>query len=359
MKVIWALCVCCLCLLLTPAIASEDGDTPHATNSRVLFVSPGFATESFWHDVDLYAQAAAHSLGLQLEIIHGDRDRLLTRQKIAERMQQQPEPDFVILVNEKGIGLTLLESINSPHIKVTFVLNDLSPLDKRTVYSNPKWTHRLLPGVFADNYHIGYLSAQNLFIEGGEKAGDFLLISGDKNTPASINREAGATSFIMQQDSLAIAQRVHGDWNESTAYQQTKVLIKRHDNIRYIWTANDHMAFGAIAALKEANKAIGKEVFVGTVNTSNQVLDALAKGEISSLAGGHFTAVGLALVKIHYYLHNESWPQRTKYNLFRPISYPSEFYDTLKVKDWQQIDFRDIDIRANPIDPFARKEELK
>ncbi len=358
MRVIWTLCV--YCLLLGTAIAAKGDSTPHQADSRVLFVNPGFAQESFWHDVDLYAQAAADSLGLQLEIIHGERDRLLTRQKLIERMQKSPSPDFVILVNEKGAGLSLLESITSPQIKVTFALNDLSSNDKRRVSETPDWSTRLLPGVFPDNYHIGFVSAQDLFIKGRGQPGDFLLISGDKATPASNNREAGATSFIMQNENTSLAQRVHGDWSESIAYEQTKILLKRHDNVRYLWTANDHMAFGAIKAIEEANITIGSDIFVGTINTSNQVLNALAQGEVSSLAGGHFTAVGLSLVKIHHYLHNEPWPQRTKYNLFQPVLYPSEFYNILKDKNWQRIDFRKIDIQQNPIDPFVPKsEELK
>ncbi|GAL34740.1 hypothetical protein JCM19240_4290 [Vibrio maritimus] len=60
MRVIWALCA--YCLLLDTAIAAKGDNTPHQAESRVLFVNPGFAQESFWHDVDLYAQAAADSL---------------------------------------------------------------------------------------------------------------------------------------------------------------------------------------------------------------------------------------------------------------------------------------------------------
>lgn len=355
MREIWALCVCCLFFTATKAATTDN--MPHQEGAYVLFVNPGHANESFWHDVDLYAHAAAESLGLQLEIIHGERDRLLTRQKLVERMKRAPAPDFAILVNEKGIGLSLLESITSAETKVTFALNDLSANEKRRVTEGSDWSQRLFPGVFPDNYHIGFVSAEDLFAKGKRQPGDFLLISGDKATPASINREAGATSFIMQNEVSNLAQRVHGDWSESIAYEQTKVLLKRHDNVRYVWTANDHMAFGAIAAIKEANLNIGSEIFVGTINTSKQVLNALAQGQVSALAGGHFTAVGLVLVKIHHYLHDEPWPQRTKYNLFRPVTYPSEFYNTLKNKDWQQIDFRDIDIRANPINPFTTMSE--
>ncbi|GAL20199.1 hypothetical protein JCM19235_4399 [Vibrio maritimus] len=83
------------------------------------------------------------------------------------------------------------------------------------------------------------------------------------------------------------------------------------------------------------------------------MLNALAQKQIASLSGGHFTAVGLALVKIYHYANGEPWPQRTKYNLFQPIMYPSDLFDIMKQKDWNNIDFKRIDIRANPINPFS------
>ncbi|GAL24647.1 periplasmic sugar-binding domain protein [Vibrio variabilis] len=351
MKLFWVLVTCCFFGNVT--FASTEGEKSRSANVQVLFVNPGFSDESFWGDVDKYAIAAAQSLDIQLEIIHGQRDRILTQQKLAERMKKAPEPDFVILVNEKGSGQNLLEPIAPRASKVTFALNDLTASEKRIIYANPKYAHRLLPGVFPNNYNIGYLSAQSLFSSGGSVPGDFVLISGDKNTPASINREAGATSFIMQEERVSLSQRVYGDWQESIAYEQAKVLLNRHKDIRYLWTANDHMAFGAIRALEDAGLEAGEDVFIGTINTSAEVLNALAQKQIASLSGGHFTAVGLALVKIYHYANGEPWPQRTKYNLFQPIMYPSDLFDIIKQKDWNNIDFKRIDIRANPINPFS------
>lgn len=356
MRLFRVIATCCLIGSFAFASNDEEGSI-RLEPVKVLFVNPGFENESFWKDVDRYAVAAARSLGLHLEIIHGNRDRILTQQKLVERMQQTPEPDFVILVNEKGIGQNLLEPIARGDSKVTFALNDLPAGEKRTIYANPRYAHRLLPGVFPNNYNIGYTSAQSLFSSGDSEPGDFILISGDKNTPASLNREAGATSFIMQEERVSLSQRVYGDWQESIAYSQTKVLLKRHKDIRYLWTANDHMAFGAIHALQDAGLIAGKDVFVSTINTSNEVLNALANGQVSSLSGGHFTAVGLALVKIYRASIGEPWPQRTKYNLFHPIHFPSELFDIMKQKDWDSIDFKRIDIRANPINPFAPQLE--
>ncbi|GAL20201.1 hypothetical protein JCM19235_4401 [Vibrio maritimus] len=86
MKLFWVLVTCCFFGNVT--FASTEGEESRSANVQVLFVNPGFSDESFWGDVDKYAIAAAQSLDIQLEIIHGQRDRILTQQKLAERMKK-------------------------------------------------------------------------------------------------------------------------------------------------------------------------------------------------------------------------------------------------------------------------------
>ncbi|SEG43860.1 ABC transporter substrate-binding protein [Vibrio hangzhouensis] len=360
-KLFWL--ACCLFFAFSQPTLGETKKAP----TNILFVNPGFADESFWHDVDLYAQAAARHFDYSLEIIHGNRDHILVQQLLADRMTKQPTPDYVILVNEKNSGLALLNTLESSDCYVSLALNDFSPPIKQSLLTNPNWKRRLLPGVIPNNFNIGYLTARDLYQQGKQTGspstgsekneGNYLLISGDKNTPASNDREAGALSFIMQTEKVDLAQRVYGNWREDTAYSQAKVLLNRHPQTRYIWTANDHMAFGVQRALNETGLKVGTDVFLSTVNTSERVLDNLKQGKISSLGGGHFTAVGLLITKIHYHNSHEQWPQRTKFNLFHLIRYPSTLFDLLKSKQWERIDFDRIDIANNPVDAFKVKEE--
>ncbi|MFC5077141.1 D-allose-binding periplasmic protein precursor [Vibrio thalassae] len=324
-----------LLIAFSPILANANqSPTNESTTARVLFVNPGFADESFWGDVDGdvdgYAVAAAQSLEITLEIIHGNRDPILTQQLLAARVQTSPKPDYVILVNQKYRGLALLDSLSESDCFVTFVLNDLESSQKQRLRTDPIWSSRLLPGLIPNNFNIGYLTAKDLYQKGQDQQGAFVIISGDKNTPASHHREAGAMAFVIQHEDTMVAQRVYGDWREDLAYDQTKILLKRHPQAHYIWTANDHMAFGAQRAVKEAGLTVGKDVFISTINTSPRVLSELKSGQITSLGGGHFTAVGLQLVKIYHHKQEHRWPQRTKFNLFQVIGYPSALFTILE-----------------------------
>ncbi|CAH0526577.1 ABC transporter substrate-binding protein [Vibrio hippocampi] len=324
----------------------------HATETRVLFVNPGFANESFWSDVDRYAHAVADRLNLSLEVIHGNRDTDLMRQKLLLRINSGEQPDFVVLVNEENSGAMLLDVLGQSDAFVTFALNDLTATQRQKLREDSNWQQRLLPGVIPNNFSIGYLTAQALYQQGQKESGHFVLFSGDNSTPASIDREAGANSFISRHPDITLTQRVYAHWDQNTAYQKAKQLLKQYPDIRYIWTANDHMAFGVQQALTEANRVIGEDVFLSTVNTSQQVLTQLKQKQLSVLGGGHFIAVGLTLVKIHQYLTEDLWPPRTKFSLFELITYPSPLFNQLSQKSWDKIPFEQIDLNSRHIDAF-------
>ncbi|MGF1748721.1 ABC transporter substrate-binding protein [Vibrio cionasavignyae] len=340
------------CLFFNSGLLASTDSTP-----RVVFVNPGHADESFWQDVDDYAKAAAKALNIDLEIIHGERDTELMQQRLSERVANGKTPDYVILVNEAQTGRSLLQSLSQTSSHVVFTLNNLTPDELVEIQREPEWQQRLLPGVFPNNFRIGYLTAQALYRQGGQHAGEALLLSGDSNTPASIQRKAGALAFIEQVGGLDGVRHGYGEWQESSAYAETNRLLSLYPNIRYIWTANDHMAYGAQRALKKSDKVIGEEAFISTINTSTRVLNELEQGNITVLGGGHFTAVGLTLVKIHQHRTGKLWPQRTKFTLFHLIEPDTTLFHVLLDKQWNNIDFRAIDLSSNPIDPYLQRKE--
>lgn len=100
---------------------------------------------------------------------------------------------------------------------------------------------------------------------GNKRQGKVLLISGDKGTPASIERTQGALNGF-RQAGIEPLQLVYGHWQEQRARAQTQVLLNRYPGLEGIWTANDHMAFGAIAALEDKGSDL-ERIFSSPVST--------------------------------------------------------------------------------------------
>ncbi|WP_232772416.1 substrate-binding domain-containing protein [Psychromonas sp. Urea-02u-13] len=124
------------------------------------------------------------------------------------------------------------------------------------------WKKYLLSSLIPDNYWVGQQTAKALLEAGNHQAGDVMMISGDKTTPASKQRQAGATDYFNSKVHINLKYELYADWNQALSYQKSHVLIGRSKNLKYIWTANDLMAFGSIEALKELALKKPKEISV-------------------------------------------------------------------------------------------------
>lgn len=72
---------------------------------RVVFVSPGKLDEPFWRDADEGLRHAAASLGIELELLHAERDHLAQLsllREVAERPVEQ-RPDYLLVTADKQV----------------------------------------------------------------------------------------------------------------------------------------------------------------------------------------------------------------------------------------------------------------
>ncbi|WP_427978348.1 ABC transporter substrate-binding protein [Agarivorans sp.] len=306
--------------------------------TSVVFFNPGKSNESFWHDVDSFASAVANDLELDFRTFHAQRKYYSMLSHLEQMIAQQQLPDYLILVNEKQILPKMLRLLENQNVYVLVALNDLDP-QHQSLLAQPYWQQHLLSSLIPNNYWAGYQAARSMYLASGEQAGEVALISGDKLTPASVQREAGAKHFIQQQPNLQLRRVVYADWNEQQGYQQTRMLLRRYPKLKYLWVANDEMAFGSIKALKELGKQPGKELFIATFNTSEQALQLREQGHISALAGGHFATVGWALAMIKQHSRGEVLPKKVDAPLFMLLEPNSPHYQLIKNKNWQQLDF--------------------
>jgi D-allose transport system substrate-binding protein len=322
-------------------VAAAPASDPQAT-PLVLFINPGWAQESFWGDVDRLMTAAAPSLGLRLEVFHADRDPVRMVQYLAERLKRKPLPDYVILVNQRQMGLGLLRLLVHYPIPVQFILSDLEPGQQTQIQSDPHWQRYLLPAIVPDYPWVGRQTMRNLLQQGAvtpSRPAQVLMISGDKVTPASLLRDEAALGELQGHASAVLLQQVFGQWEEKTAYNQMRVLLHRHPEVTHIWTGSDQMAFGALRALKELGRKPGQDVWLSTLDTSPSILTLLAHGEVSVLGGGHFIAGAQALLTIHD-LHAGLAPAKGRhFKLFTLITPHSALFTRLLDPQWQTVSF--------------------
>lgn len=282
-------------LVFCTSIAARDGQAP----ATVVFLNPGFSQEPFWTGYSDFMQAAASDLGIELQIVYGERDpqRIL---KNAHAVLDRPQlPDYLIFTNEMYLGPELLRLFAHTPVKLFALHSTLTPEqrqitgDSREHYAN--WIGSLVP----NDEEGGYLMAKALFAHVGDGPVELLAFSGVRHTPSATLREAGLHRALAEHPQIKLQQLVYGEWKRQRAYEQAQQLLQRYPQVRLIWSANDEMAFGAMRAASELKKKPGKDLYFSALNNSVEVFQARIRGDISVLVSGHFTLGGWALVMLH------------------------------------------------------------
>lgn len=321
---------------------------------NVTFINPGKQGERFWDMVTETMTSAANDLDVDLEVVYAQRSRskmISLGQEITRRVNP---PNYLILVNEEQSADTIFLATIGTNIKTLMLLNDFLPNQRARVGFPTKDNSSLIGSLIPDNYAAGYRQMQALYqcIEQNSKANKhhMLAIGGDKITPASIDRNFGAISFIDQKMNIVLDRFLYANWEESEAKNITESYLKwaAKGDIQPagIWAANDPIATGVLTALKEANLEAGSDVCLVGLNWSLQGLKLVKSGEMVATDGGHFLAGAWAIVVLFDY------HQRTYSGDTRPIgrinfqmmsinkTNVDLYLEELGDEDWSKIDFK-------------------
>ena len=282
------------CLWLVPAHAAS-----------VVFLNPGASTEPFWASYTAFMQAAASSLGMSLEVRYGDRDPHISLSQAREALLGPHRPDYLVFINELYIAPEILRLSEGSGVKLFAVNNTLTEDQNKLIGDVRSRYPNFIGSLVANDEEAGYLIAKELIrlqpkpAEG--QSVELLAFSGSTTTPAAHRREVGLYRALAEHPEVHLLQLVHGGWQRKRAQEQGRQLFKRYPNVRLVWTANDEMAFGAMAALRESGREPGKDVLFGTLNSSVPTLKARLNGTLSVLVGGHFTLGGWSMVLLYDY----------------------------------------------------------
>lgn len=273
--------------------------TIYAREFSVVFLNPGYpdsnVTGDFWANVTDFMAAAAEDLNINLVTIYAYRNHVLMKSLTQQVIEQKP--DYVILVNEKGIALNIFKEIAAHEIPVFMLLNTLSSDEYDLLSQDEK--NLLIGSVTPDNYRVGRKLGDDLIKtyvqqsrhDSSNNTIKILALQGDHTTPAAIARAKGFTDSLKIHKNINLIDSTVANWSKQQAYQKVKGMLQR-DRIDIIWTANDAMAFGAKQAVLEA-KLIHQPI-IGGINW-----DVSDEGYAIDISyGGHVTLGAYAITML-------------------------------------------------------------
>jgi len=291
-----ALRACCRSALLFasgPALAQQA--------PRVVFLNPGEPVERgtgpFWRMVSQFMADAAKIFGMQLEVLYAERDHLLMQRQAEEVASRVDSPHYIVIVNEKGAAQQMLETFRQSPAKLFLIHNDLTAEQRRAIGNERDRVPNWIGTATTDEARGSYQLMEHLYRQLGGREARVIGITGDRNTPVSLERAQGVENYIAHARHGRIEQLAHGNWSYADGEQKASVLLSRYPDASIIWAANDSMALGAVRAVK----ARGASVLVGGMGGWGDALASIAQGGLTATAAGHYLIGAWAIVMLHDY----------------------------------------------------------
>ena len=274
---------------------------------RVVFLNPGEPFDRgagpYWSLVAKSMSAAATSLGVELEMLHGERDHLLMLRQAEEVALRSNPPDYIVIVNEKSTAPQMLQMFAASRAKILLLHNDLTPEQRRSIGNERERIPNWIGTVTTDARQATHRLMEHLYSRLGEQEPRIIGITGDPNTPVSLQRAQGVEDCVSRAGRGRINQLVFGNWGYADGESKAAILLARYPDTNIIWAANDSMALGALQAVKVRDAS----VLVGGMGGWPDAISSIAAGGLTATAAGNFVVGPFAIILLYDYHHGQDF----------------------------------------------------
>jgi len=143
------------------------------------------------------------------------------------------------------------------------------------------------------------LAAQEFVRLLGEK-GNYLELTGRESDTNAEIRARGFHDVLDKYDGLKQSGKQSANWSQTEAYQKMETMLQGNRNIKGVIAANDTMALGAAAALK--NAGMDKVIVVGFDGSPDAIAAIKAGGVKATVLQPAALIAKMAVDQAHKYL---------------------------------------------------------
>ncbi|MBN3781389.1 substrate-binding domain-containing protein [Burkholderia sp. Ac-20345] len=289
---------------------ATGGAAPSVAKARVVFLNPGESVErgtgQQWQLVSRFMSIAAKNFGMQLEVLYAERDHMLMLRQAEEVANRVDAPDYVVIVNEKMAALDMLQILSRTSSKIVLIHNDLTDEQRRIAGDERRRMRNWIGTLTADASSAGYRLMDYLCRDRRSARPHVIGITGDPNTPVSMERAAGVARWLARAPHARLNQLVFSNWSFSDSYEKALVLLARYPETNVIWGANDSIT---LAALKAAETRQVRAV-VGGMGALPEALHRVMEGTLRAMMVGDYFIGALAMVLINDYHIGQDFTMR-------------------------------------------------
>lgn len=262
-------------LLVAAAGCAWSGSKEKEKEEKKL-LTIGFSqvgAESDWRTANSISVKNTFTFERGYNLIFDDARQKQSNQIRAIRSFIQQDVDYIIFspVVESGWD-TVLEEAKRADIPV-LVIDRMVDVKDESLYTAWLGSDFYLQGqkacevikAYSDNNHISEVNIVN--------------IQGTLGSTAQIERTKALSEAAGKYGWNLLAQE-SGEYTQAKAKEVMKEMLKKHDDINFVYCENDNEAFGAIEAIREAGKSIGTGGDIQILS-----FDATRAGLVSTLNG--------------------------------------------------------------------------
>jgi ABC-type sugar transport system substrate-binding protein len=240
--------------------------------------------------------------------------------------------------DELGIDLVVLNADNKPDQMIKS-LEDLVAQGADGIIFTPYWATAVpgltlaaqskIPVIMTDSYadfppqdakfpnYIAFVGPSDR--DAGKQMGEALIaaikpaedgkkyiavVNGTAGTSVAIDRRQGLEDALKLHPDVVVVGEVDGNFVRDTSQTVFESLWQGNPNITGVWAANGGTATGVMAAVTNAGKELGKDIFVVGMDLNPENVDAVEQGKLLFDIGGHWLQGGFALVTMYDYLND-------------------------------------------------------
>lgn len=223
-------------------------------------------SSTFWTDMEQGCKDACEELGWEMRptLCPVTPDSNEEQIQLVEQDLLDP-PDLYIFCPANSDGIVpAVEKINEAGIPIINV--------NTRIGSGPDY----LAFCGVDCYELGTLVGESLS-EAIDYEGNVIILEGVSGSQTAIDYKAGGVDIFEKYDGITILDSQIANYQRQDALNVTQNLLQKYDDIDAIYACNLEMAMGALVACEQAGR---EDILIGTVNMSEEGMQAIADGRL-------------------------------------------------------------------------------
>src|SRR3954451_24492452 len=212
----------------------------------------------------------AQKRGWQLTVTDANNDQAKQIQDIKGLIAQKPDALFIAPITEH-LGNVVVEA-GKAGIPVFLVDSDV---DHKVAKPGQDFVSVMTSDFVQEGKRAAWAMAN---ATGGNAK--IIELEGTTGASPAIDRKKGFDEAIKACAGMQVVVSQDGDFTRDKGRQVTETLLQSHPESTAVYAHNDEMAIGAIAAIKAAGKAPGKDLKIVSIDGEKDALSAIQKGEL-------------------------------------------------------------------------------